>query len=45
MNIPDQAKYPLCAYFLSGYLKANPNDAGNFPPGEFPEGLCDFSQK
>ena len=37
MNLPDPAKYLVCAYFLSGYLKTNPNDADNFPPGEFPE--------
>jgi len=42
MNIPDPAKYPLCAYFLSGYLKANPNDADNFPPCGFPEGLLRY---
>jgi hypothetical protein len=39
VNIPDAAKYPLCAHFLSGYLKANPNDADNFPPDQFPEGF------
>jgi hypothetical protein len=41
MNIPspDPAKYPLCVYFLSGYLKTNPNDAENFPSGEFPDGF------
>jgi hypothetical protein len=42
MNILDPAKYPLCDYFLSGYLKANPNDAGNFPPGEFPDGFVRY---
>ena len=42
MNIPDPAKYPLCDYFLSGYLKANPNDAGNFPRGEFPDGFVRY---
>jgi Holliday junction resolvase-like predicted endonuclease len=36
---PDPAKYPLCGYFLSGYLKKNPNDAENFPPGQFPDGF------
>jgi hypothetical protein len=39
MNPPDAATYPLCSYFLSGYLKENPNDAKNFPPDQFPEGL------
>jgi Holliday junction resolvase-like predicted endonuclease len=36
---PDPAKYPLCAYFLSGYFKKNPNDAENFPPDQFPDGF------
>jgi hypothetical protein len=36
---PDPAKYPLCAYFLSGYLKANPKDTENFPHEQSPEGF------
>jgi hypothetical protein len=36
---PDPAKYPLCGYFLSSYLKKNPNDAEIFPPGQFPDGF------
>jgi hypothetical protein len=39
VQIVDAAKYPLCAYFLSGHLKANPNDADNFPPDQSPEGF------
>src|SRR5467141_2221976 len=39
---PDPAKYPLCAYFLSGYLKKNPNDAENFPPDQFPDGFIRY---
>jgi len=36
---PDPAKYALCVYFLSGYLKANRNDDENFPPDQFPDGF------
>ena len=41
MSIPSPypAKYPLCVYFLLGYLKTNPNDAENFPPDQFPDGF------
>jgi len=41
MSIPSPypAKYPLCVYFLLGYLKTNPNDAENFPPDQFPDGV------
>jgi hypothetical protein len=39
---PDPAKYALCAYFLSGYLKKNPNDAENFPPDQFPDGFIRY---
>jgi hypothetical protein len=33
---PDLIAYPLCGYFLSGYLSKR-EDADNFPPDEFPD--------
>ena len=39
---PDPAKYPLCAYFLSGYLKANPKDTENFHHEQSPEGFLRY---
>jgi hypothetical protein len=39
---PDPAKCALCAYFFSGYLKKNPNDAENFPPDQFPDGFIRY---
>lgn len=39
MQPPEATKYPLCSYFLSGYLAATASDDENFPPGEFPAGF------
>ncbi len=34
--LPDLTAYPLCEYFLSGYLQKT-NDPTNFPPDQYPE--------
>lgn len=39
VNLPDAAVHCYSAYFLSGYLAANPNDNLNFPPDQFPAGF------
>lgn len=39
MNIPDPVKFPLCDFFLSGYLAANPEDTENFPTDQPPDDL------
>lgn len=39
MNSVDSQKWPLCAYFLSGYVSKNGNDSENFPPDQFPAGF------
>lgn len=36
MSIPNLNEYPLCHYFLSGYLSKR-DDPTNFPPEEFPD--------
>ena len=38
VNVPD-SKWPLCRYFLSGYLSSKAADPENFPPDQFPEGF------
>ena len=38
----DVEKYPLTAYFLSEYLKANPGDVENFPRDQFPDGFTRY---
>jgi ribosome-binding protein aMBF1 (putative translation factor) len=43
MSIPNLDSYPLCRYFLSGYLSMR-DDPTNFPPGEFPH-LLDRYEK
>ena len=39
MDSSDLRPWPLCDYFLSGYLSANEDDPENFPSDEFPAGL------
>ncbi len=36
MELPDPSAYPLCSYFLLGYLSKG-EDADNFPPDEIPD--------
>jgi hypothetical protein len=39
MNSIDPRQWPLCAYFLAGYLSKNDSDSENFPPDELPAGF------
>jgi len=41
---PDPKAYPLCSFFLAGYLSNNPNDEDNFPADQFPAGLERYEQ-
>ena len=34
---PELSNYPLCSFFLSGYLENVDEDLENFPPNEFPD--------
>src|SRR5215470_10629603 len=36
MVVPEIDQYPLCNFFLGGYLKKVNSDPENFPPNEFP---------
>lgn len=39
MTSIDSLRWPLCAYFLSGYLSKNGGDCENFPADEIPDGF------
>jgi hypothetical protein len=39
VELSDLKPWPLCDYFLSGYLSASGDDPENFPPDQFPAGF------
>jgi hypothetical protein len=42
VDLPKPETYPLSTYFLSEYLRTNPNDSENFPPDQFPDGFMRY---